>query len=218
MQIQWFGQSYFKIQSKNSGEEITIATDPYNENCGLKVQKFPADIVTISHNHDDHNNLDAIKGEPFIIKTPGEYETKGVFIYGIPAFHDNKNGEERGNIVIFKINTENITIVHLGDLGHDLNTDLLDRIGNVDILLLPIGGTYTIDAKKANEIVSIIEPRIVIPMHYDIPGLKFKSGEKLDSVDKFLKESGLPSEKMDKFKILKKDLPPDETKVIILNP
>ncbi|NCN07759.1 MBL fold metallo-hydrolase [Candidatus Falkowbacteria bacterium] len=218
MQIQWFGQSYFKIQSKNNGEDIIIATDPYNDNYGLKVQKFPADIVTISHDHEDHNNIDAIKGEPFIIKTPGEYETKGVFIHGIPAHHDNKDGQERGNIVMFKINTENISIAHLSDLGHDLNSDLLDRIGSIDILLLPVGGVYSIDAKTASKIVSAIEPRIVIPMHYDIPGLKFKSGDKLDSVDKFLKESGLPSEKMDKLKIVKKDLPIDETKVIILNP
>ncbi len=216
MQIQWLGQSCFKIQSKNNGQEITIVTDPYDESYGLKVQKFQADIVTISHGHNDHNNIESIKGEPFIIKTPGEYETKGVFIYGLPAYHDNQEGRERGNIVIFKINTEDISLVHLSDLGHDLSDELLDKIGNVDILLLPVGGTYTIDAKKASEIVSAIEPRIVIPMHYQIPELKLKN--KLDSVENFLKESGLPSETMDKLKIAKKDLPQDETKVIILNP
>lgn len=217
MQIQWLGQSCFKIQSKNSGEEITIITDPYDgSDIGLKPLKLTADITTISHNHNDHNYTDAIKGDSFIVSTPGEYETKGVFIYGFPAYHDNKEGKERGNITIFKINTENISLVHLSDLGHDLSDELLDKIGNVDILLLPIGGTYTVDAKKASAIVSAIEPRIVIPMHYQIPGLKLEN--KLGSVEDFLKESGLPSEKMDKFKIAKKDLPIDETKVIILNP
>lgn len=217
MQIQWLGQSCFKIQSKNSGQEITIVTDPYDgDDIGLKPLKLQADIVTVSHGHSDHNNIDAVKGEPFIIKTPGEYETKGVFIYGLPAYHDNQEGKERGNIIIFKINTEDISIAHLSDLGHDLSDELLDKIGNVDILLLPVGGTYTIDAKKASEIVSAIEPRIVIPMHYQIPGLKLEN--KLGSVENFLKESGLPSETMDKLKIAKKDLPQDETKVIILNP
>lgn len=216
MQIQWLGQSCFKIQSKNNGQEITIITDPYDDDIGLKSLKLQADIVTISHNHHDHNNLDAVGDDTFIISTPGEYETKGVFIYGLPAYHDSQEGKERGNIVIFKINTEDISLVHLSDLGHDLSDELLDKIGNVDILLLPVGGTYTIDAKKASEIVSAIEPRIVIPMHYQIPGLKLKN--KLDSVENFLKESGLPSETMDKLKIAKKDLPQDETKVIILNP
>ncbi|MDO8669715.1 MAG: MBL fold metallo-hydrolase [Candidatus Buchananbacteria bacterium] len=215
MQIQWLGQSCFKIQTKNNGEEITIVTDPYDgDDIGLKPLKLQADIVTVSHDHSDHNNLDAIKNDSFIISTPGEYETKGVFIYGFPAYHDNKEGKEKGNITIFKINAENISLAHLSDLGHDLNDELLDKIGNIDILFLPIGGTFTIDAKKAAEVVSAIEPRIVIPMHYKIPNLKVK----LNSIDDFLKESGLPSEKMDKLKITKKDLPQEETKIIILNP
>lgn len=216
MQIQWFGQSCFKIQTKNINGEITIITDPYGENFGLKLPKLQADIVTISHEHDDHNNAKVIGGDPLIINTAGEYETKGVFIFGMPAHHDNKEGQERGNITIFKINTEDITIAHLGDLGHELNNDILERLGNIDILLLPIGGTYTINSKLASKIISVIEPRIVIPMHYHIPGLQLDIA--LETVENFLKESGLPSERMDKFKILKKDLPPDATKVIILNP
>ena len=214
MQIQWLGQSCFKIQAKNNGQEITIVTDPYGDDIGLKPLKLPADIVTVSHNHHDHNNLDAIKGDSFIVHMPGEYETRGVFIYGIPAFHDNKEGQEKGNITMFKINTEDLTLAHLSDLGHELNDEQLDKLGNVDILLIPVGGNYTIDAKKAVEIVSTIEPRIVIPMHYQIPGLK----SKLDSVEAFVKESGLPSEKMDKLKISKKDLLQEETKIVILNP
>ena len=217
MQIQWFGQSYFKIIVKNNGDDVIIVTDPFDNSYGLKAPKTSADIVTISHDHNDHNNLDAIKGESFIIDSPGEYETKGVFIYGIPAWHDDKEGQERGNITIYRISAENMNLVHLGDLGHELSDEQLEKIGDVDILLIPVGGTFTIDAKKANDIISEIEPRIVLPMHYDLPGLKFKSGEKLDDIDKFLKISGLPSETMDKFKINKKDLPQDETKVVVLN-
>jgi L-ascorbate metabolism protein UlaG (beta-lactamase superfamily) len=218
MQIQWLGQSYFKIQSKHNGEDVVIATDPFDASYGLKVSKFQADILTISHDHKDHNNVDAIKGEPFVISNPGEYDTHGVFVYGIGAYHDNNNGKDHGQVTMFKFNIENVNIAHLSDLGHELTDEQLEKLGNVDILMIPVGGEFTINAKMASKIVSTIEPRIVIPMHYNLPGLKFKSGEKLDGVDKFLKETGLPSEEMDKLKISKKDLPQDETKVIILKP
>lgn len=212
MQIQWLGQSYFKIQIKNKGEDVVIATDPYDKGCGLKPPKVQADIVTLSHDHDDHNNLDAIKGEPFVIDIPGEYETKGVFIYGIKSFHDDKEGTERGVNTIHRIHAEGLTIGHLGDLGSDLDDKQLEKLGNIDILMIPVGGVYTIDAKKANELISKIEPRIIIPMHYKVSGLK----DKLDGLDKFLKVSGLPSEEMDKLKVTKKDLPQEETKVVVL--
>ncbi len=215
MQIQWLGQSYFKIQTKNNGDEVIIATDPYGADIGLKPPKIQADIVTISHQHHNHNNLDAIKGEPFVIDGPGEYETKGVFIYGIPAWHDNKEGKERGGTIIYRIIAENMNILHLGDLGDLLTDEQIEKINEVDILLIPVGGIYTIDGKKANEIISQLEPRIVIPMHYNIPGLKTK--QELDGVEKFIKESGLPVEKMDKLKIAKKDLPQEETKIILLS-
>lgn len=213
MQIQWFGQSFFKIQTKNNGQEIIVATDPYDQSCGLKPPAFSADILTISHDHDDHNNIGAIKGEPFLINTPGEYETKGVFIYGLPAWHDGKNGAERGNTIIYKISAEDISVVHLGDLGQELTNEQIENLGNVDVLLIPVGGQVTIDAKKAAEIVSQLEPKIVIPMHYRLDGLKFK----FDAVENFIKEVGLAPEKIDKLKIVKKDLPMEETKLIILS-
>ncbi|MBI5766012.1 MBL fold metallo-hydrolase [Candidatus Falkowbacteria bacterium] len=215
MQIQWLGQSYFRIQTKNNGDEVIIATDPYGADIGLKPPKIQADIVTISHQHHDHNNLDAIKGEPFVIDGPGEYETKGVFIYGIPAWHDNKEGKERGSTIMYRLIAENMNILHLGDLGDLLTNEQIEKINEVDILLIPVGGIYTIDGKKANEIISQLEPRLVIPMHYKIPG--FKTSTELHSVDQFIKESGLLVEKMDKLKIAKKDLPQEETKIILLN-
>jgi L-ascorbate metabolism protein UlaG (beta-lactamase superfamily) len=218
MQIQWFGQSYFKIQTKHNGNDVVIATDPYDKTYGLKPPKFQADIVTISHDHNDHNNIKAINGDPFVITNPGEYETKGAFIYGIPSWHDTEEGKVKGANTMYRINVEDMNIVHLGDLGQDLTDEQLEKLSNVDILMIPVGGVYTIDAKRANEIINKIEPRIVIPMHYQIPGLKFKSGGKLDSLDSFLKISGLTPETVDKFKISKKDLPAEETKLIVIKP
>lgn len=214
MIIQWLGQAYFKIQTKNNGEEVVIAADPYDESGGLKPPKFQADIVTISHQHPSHNNLATIKGEPFIIDSPGEYETKGVFIYGIPAWHDSQEGKEKGSIIIYRLSAEEINLVHLGDLGHELNDEQLEKIGDVDILLIPVGGGAALDAKKANEIIADIEPRLIIPMHYKIPGLNIK----LNPVDEFLKTAGFPYEKTERLKVAKKDLPQEETKIIVLTP
>ncbi len=223
MQLHWYGQSFFKINTKNQkGEDVVIAIDPYHKNYGLKTpSKFGADILLISHDHPDHNNIQLIKGtglspEPFVISGPGEYEIKGVMIYGIPSYHDNNQGAERGENTIYLIETEGIWLAHLGDLGQKtLENGQLEQLRNVDILLIPVGGTYTIDAKDASNIISQIEPRIIIPMHYKIQGLKLN----IDGVNKFVKEMGLKAEEITgKFKIQKKNLPQEETKLIILKP
>ncbi|MFA6422729.1 MAG: MBL fold metallo-hydrolase [Candidatus Buchananbacteria bacterium] len=214
MTIQWLGQSCFKIQTKNNGIESTIVCDPFSTKEGLKMPKVQADVITVSHDHYDHNNIEAIKGDPYIINTPGEYETKEIMFYGISSFHDDKKGKERGLNTIYKIISEDLNLVHLGDLGDDLDDEQMERLGVVDILLIPVGGIYTIDSKKAIEIISKIEPRIVIPIHYKISGQETK----ISTADEFIKNCGLPSEKMDKLKIAKKDLPQENTKLIILSP
>jgi len=210
MTIFWLGQSAFKIQDK----EVTIAIDPH-DNIGIKMPKFQAEVLLITHDHDDHNNKEAIKGAPFLIDGPGEYEVKNVFVYGIQAFHDNKQGAEQGKITMYLIEVEGVKIAHLSDFGQDsLTNDQLELLEGVDILLIPVGGHYTIDGEQAAKIVSQLQPRIVIPMHYKISGVNIK----LDPVDKFLKEFGVTNpEKVDKLKISKKDLPQEETKVILLN-
>ncbi|MFA5188256.1 MAG: MBL fold metallo-hydrolase [Patescibacteria group bacterium] len=209
MTIFWLGQAAFKIVDK----EVTVAIDPYDK-IGLKMPKFQAEILLITHDHSDHNYLDAIKGEPFVIDSQGEYEVKNVFVYGLPAYHDNKQGAESGQITVYVIEMEGMKIAHLGDIGQDSLTDeQLEELEGVDILLIPVGGEETINATGAVKIISQIQPRIVIPMHYKIPGVNIK----LDPLDKFLKEFGVASpEKMDKLKINKKDLPQEETKVIVL--
>lgn len=214
MNISWLGQACFKIEAKSNGENITILIDPYDDSIGLKMPRVKADIALITHDHHDHNNLEAVKGEPFIIKSPGEYEIKKVFVYGVPTYHDDKQGSERGTNIAYRIDVENLSIVHLGDLGHILNDEQLELLEDADVLMIPVDSKYTLGAKKASEVISQIEPRIVIPMHYKIPGLKID----LDTLDAFCKEMGIKNTptKEDKLKINKKDLITEETKIIIL--
>ncbi len=220
MNIIWHGQSFFEIAVKNRKEgETKIIIDPFEADfVGLKFPKTEADIVLVSHNHKDHSNAKAVGGNPFIIDTPGEYEIKDVFIKVIPGFHDNNNGKERGQIIMFTITTEGMKIGFLSDLGQkELTNGQVEDLGNIDILLIPVGGTYTITAKDATEIINQIEPGIVIPMHYKIPGLKIE----LEDVSKFLKEMGSEAiEPLLKAKITSKDLPSedDEIKIILLTP
>lgn len=220
MLIQWLGQSCFKIQVKTADKNTNIITDPYSDDYGLKLPRLSADILTVSHDHNDHSNIKPIKGtefhsQPFLINGPGEYEISDVFIYGIPSFHDNKKGQERGDNIIYIITAEQINIAHLGDIGEfELSDRQLELMNNIDILLIPVGGKYTIDSEKAVSIISQVEPRIVIPMHYKIPGLKLD----IDTADKFIKAMGGKAETIDKLKISKKDLPQEETKLIILTP
>ena len=214
MLITWLGHACFKIQSKNH-EDVTILCDPFDKTIGLKVPRAAADILTVSHEHFDHNHRASAKGDVFIIDGPGEYEVKGVYIYGISSWHNTKDEEDRGPNTIYRFEMEEMSLVHLGDLGHNLTNLQLEKLQKVDILFIPVGGVYTINAKKAVEVINQVEPRIVIPMHHKIPGLKVK----LDGIDKFCKEIGVcPTEKLDKFRIMRKDLPADETKVVLLKP
>ena len=212
MHITWLGQSCFKLQDKIGPDGVLLVTDPYGDEIGLKMPRLEANIVTVSHGHFDHNNTDAIRGNPFIINTAGEYEIKGVFIEGVESWHDEKNGSERDENIIYRIEMEDISITHLGDLGHVLDTKQLEKLEGTDILLIPVGGKYTINAAKAVEVISQIEPRIVIPMHYKIPGLKVD----IDGVEKFIKELGLKPRNEEKLKITKKDLPQEDMELVVL--
>lgn len=216
MQIEWFGQACLKIQTKpGSNGEVTVIFDPYDPKIGLKMPHVTADILAITHDHYDHNYKAGVGGDYFLIDGPGEYEVKQTFIYGISGWHDNNNGADRGPITMYVLESEGILVAHLGDIGqHELTTIQLEQLEGVDILVIPVGGIYTVDAKQAVNIINQIEPRIVIPIHYQLPG---KAGAKLDGVDKFLKEMGIKNpETTDKFKISKKDLPSEETKVVVL--
>lgn len=216
MQIIWHGHSCFKIQTKTNNGEVTIITDPFGKEVGFKMPKTTVDIVTVSHDHHDHSKVDEVGGEPFVIQGPGEYEIKGVFVYGVPSFHDNQKGKERGEntIYVIKLLDEDMTIAHLGDLGHVLSDRELDKLEKIDVLLIPVGGKYTIGAKEAVEIINQIDPRIVVPMHYKISGSKI---DDLNGIDVFTKEIGIGVESLNKLKISKKDLPQEETKLVVLD-
>jgi len=213
MHITWLGQSCFKLQDKIGPEGVTLITDPFGTDIGLKVPHYEANIVTVSHGHNDHNNTGAIRGNPFIINTAGEYEIKGVFIEGVESAHDEKSGAERGENIIYRIEMEDISITHLGDLGHILEAKQLEKLEGTDILIIPVGGKYTINAAKAVEVISQIEPRIIIPMHYKIPGLK----SDIDGLEKFIKELGLKPRNEEKLKIIKRDLPVEDMELVVLS-
>lgn len=209
MNITYYGHSCFKIISNG----LVIITDPFDKSVGLVPPRLGADIITVSHDHYDHNNTQAISGSPFIINGPGEYEIKGISIKGILSFHDNCQGQERGLNTIYLIETEGIKLCHLGDFGQDKLIDTqFEAINNPDILFIPVGGKYTIDAASASSLISQVEPKIVLPMHYKISGLKID----LAPLDKFLKEMGIAQkEPIDKLTIKKKDLP-QETEVMVM--
>jgi len=213
MIISWFGHSSFKIEEKINGENISVVTDPFDSSVGFKVPNVEADIVSVSHNHPDHSNVSGLRGNPFVVDCAGEYDIKGVIIEGIKSFHDEKKGEERGENIIFRFDIEGVSLAHLGDLGETLDNKQLEKIGGVDILFVPVGGKYTLDAKKAVEVISQIEPRIVIPMHYKTSNLKID----IEGLDKFIKEIGIEPNYEEKLKINKKDLPSEDMRLVVFN-
>jgi len=215
MKLTWAGQSCFQISVSNSRDHAAdVVIDPFDESIGLKVPSFSADILLITHQHYDHNNVKAVKGTPFIISGPGEYEVKEVFIKGISSFHDDSQGKERGQNTIYTILAEGLKFCHLGDLGQKQLTDeQLEKIGNVDVLMIPVGGQFTISSQEAQRIVSQIEPKIVIPMHYELPKLKIK----LDNLDKFLKAMGKNSiVPQDKLTVKSSTLSQNGTEIVVL--
>lgn len=205
MEISYLGHSSFKIV----GKDISIVCDPYDSTkVGLTFPRTEADVVTVSHNHFDHNAINAVRGQFVCFDTPGEYEIKNAEIVGTASAHDEKNGAERGQNTIFSYEVDGINICHLGDLGCSLTSAQLEKIDGVDILMIPVGGKYTIDSKIAAKVISEIEPKIVIPMH-------FKAGKmtELDPLEVFLKEIGKTPKVTDRLKIQKKDLP-EEMEVV----
>ena len=210
MTISWYGQSCFHLE----GKDVSVLIDPFSKDLGLKTPRLNDNIFLLTHEHFDHNNLEGVSPEAFVIRGPGEYETKGIFVHGISSFHDNMEGKERGLNTIYVVNFEDMNICHLGDLGQTkLTEEQVEAIGNIDILMVPVGGNYTIDGQQAAEIVSQIEPKVIIPMHYKIDGLKVD----LDDNKKFLKSVGLQPEKVDVFKINRKSLPQEEIKLVVFN-
>ena len=215
MIIQYYGHSCFKISAKPLGrgqEEVSIFLDPFDRETGLRPPQGQADLALVSHQHHDHNNVQSLKGNPTVIDIPGEYSFKGISVIGIPSFHDT---DRKMANTIFILEAEEMRICHLGDLGIELDQKDLELIDGVDVLMIPIGGKYTIDAKKAVDLIKKIEPAIIIPMHYKIEG----STIDIDSEKKFCNEIGNCSrEKVSRINIKKKDLEEKVMETIVMNP
>lgn len=211
----WFhGQACFRIK----GKSVSLVFDPYNSSfVGLPPLKLEADIVCVSHDHNDHNDVTVAKradgGAPFVISGPGEYEKSGVNVVGVSSFHDDKEGAERGKNTIYLVNVDDINIVHLGDLGQKkLTQEQVETLSSCDVLMIPVGGTYTIDAKDAPDIIAQLEPKIIVPMHFKLEGLKFA----LSDVSAFLsvmgKEKAEPQAKLS----VARDRLGEEPEVVVL--
>ena len=210
MKVKWLGHASFLITAANG---TRIITDPYTTGGNLKYGEIAeaADIVTVSHEHSDHNNTAAVQGNPEVVKVTTE--VKGIKFKGIPTYHDTAGGKERGSNLIFCFTVDGVKVCHLGDLGHALTVEQVEEIGNVDVLLLPVGGVSTINASVAAEVVRQLEPSVVVPMHYKTPALNWD----LDPVDKFLKEIGAKQvEPKPKLSVTKSNLP-DNTQVFLLD-
>lgn len=184
MKIKWLGHSCFLITGENG---VRILTDPFDETVGYQLPAVEADIVTSSHDHFDHNHIGVVKGDFVHLNKPGPYRERDIEIRGIGSYHDGQGGQKRGDNIIFTFRLEGISVCHLGDLGHLLEDEQIRAIGPVDILLIPVGGTYTIDYRQAVDLIGQLEPKLVIPMHYKTPAMGFD----IDGVDKFLKEYGV---------------------------
>jgi len=208
MEVTWLGHSCFRLK----GKEATLITDPPQKSSGYSLSKLTADIVTISHDHDGHNNPEAVAGEPRIIKGPGEYEVSRVLITGIRTYHDKQKGAQLGKNTAYVIEMEDLRFCHLGDLGHLPTPEQIEELSGVDVLLAPVGGYTTLDAAAAAQVVSLLEPKIVIPMHYKTEA----ATATLDPLDRFLKEMGASlGEPLAKLSVTRSSLPHD-TQVVLL--
>jgi len=209
MEIKYLGHSSFLIKTK----EAKLVTDPFDPKMvEIKFPKIEADIVTVSHDHKDHNQEKLVNppiaGEKLLINLPGEFEKKGVRITGYLSFHDDKKGAERGENILYKIEADGVSVLHCGDLGFVPDDSFVDMIGGVDILMVPVGGVYTIDADQATRVIKKFEPSIVIPMHY--------GWDKLAQVSEFLKKMGMEKIAPVPKLVIKPEELEEELKIVIL--
>ena len=235
MQLQYLNHASFLIKTKVNGKTLQILMDPFSPSIGIPFKKTKADLVTISHLHNDHSYLEGVSNlktkldlnmepfyingddEPFVVSKPGDYELRGVRISGIDSYHDDKKGSLRGKNTIFVVESEDISICHLGDLGHLLNDKQVEEIGDVDVLLVPIGGFYTIDPEEAVKVIAQIEPSYVVPMHYKTERHNPKDFGELKTLKDFLEVMGAENTTpLDTFNVTHSTS--EETEVVVLNP
>jgi L-ascorbate metabolism protein UlaG (beta-lactamase superfamily) len=213
MRIKYLGHASFLITSQDNKK---ILTDPYAVGNGINYQPIneSADVVTSSHNHGDHNNVKTAKGSPVILSQAVSQTINGIDIKAVPAFHDETEGSKRGKDIVFCFKVDGITLCHLGDLGHQLSTRQIAEISPVDVLFIPVGGYYTIDAEQAALVAQSLKPRLVFPMHYKT----IKAEYPIAGVDIFLKgKRNVRQLKSSEIEISKSTLP-EEMEIVVLQP
>jgi L-ascorbate metabolism protein UlaG (beta-lactamase superfamily) len=212
MKITWLGHSAFLLETNG----VRIVSDPYNtsdDRIRYQPIDMPADIVTVSHDHFDHNHVESLSGNPEIVKGAGRKTVKDITFTGIDTFHDPSHGSDRGENILYAIDAEKMRICHAGDLGHVLSADRIQALGFIDIIFIPVGGLYTVDAKEAWQIIQDISPKIVIPMHFKTPSLDFP----IAPVDSFLEgKTNIVHKQSASFEITRQDLP-QEMQIIVLD-
>ena len=211
MKIKWFGQSCFMITSENGTK---VLTDPFKKMLGYKLPEIEANIVSTSHEHGDHNNINAVKSSFVHINELGEFSEDGIEIKGVETFHDKFSGSKRGKNTVYNFKIDEINICHCGDLGHILTSNQIEEIGNVDILLLPVGGLATINAFDAAQVIKQLSPTIVIPMHYRTKALGL-IGYIFGTVDKFISASGLKAKEYEELELNKANIE-DYSGIVVL--
>ena len=211
MEITWLGHSCFRLR----GRDAAVVMDPCGKETGYNISRPAADIVTVSHEHPAHNNVGGVAGSPRVVQGPGEFEIAGVLIMGIPTYHDSEKGQKLGKNTAYVVELDDVRVCHLGDIGHVPTPEQVEELSGVDILLAPVGGGTTINAAAAVETISLLEPKLVIPMHYKTDATKDGG---LEPLDRFIKEMGAKSayeERQPKLSVTKSTLP-EETKVLVL--
>jgi L-ascorbate metabolism protein UlaG (beta-lactamase superfamily) len=206
--ITWYGHACFRIREKG----LTIITDPYSKEIGLTVPRIRADVITLSHDHEGHNNPRGIRGQPRVLSCAGEYEIGETFITGVPTFHDGGGGQDRGQNLAFLFDFESLTVCHLGDLGHALDQAQVELLSGVNVLLIPVGGGSTLSPSLAAEVVGTLEPNIAVPMHYQIPGLT----RDLAPVSRFLRAMGVKAPPAQEGLRVSANALPENTQVVLL--
>jgi len=207
LEITWYGHSCFRLSERG---RLTIITDPFADAIGIPAPKLKGDVVTISHDVPGHNFVEAVKGTPYVLRGAGEYELGGVFVMGIPM-HNANSPDPRPNIS-YLFDYDGLTVLHLGDLDHIPAQSVIEEIGEVNVLLVPVGGGLSLKAAQAAEVVALIEPFYVVPMHYALPDLAFE----LEPLDKFLKAMGVSkAQEADSLKVSASDMP-EQPQVVVL--
>jgi L-ascorbate metabolism protein UlaG (beta-lactamase superfamily) len=208
LDIAWYGHACFRIREAG----VAIVTDPYSKAIGLTLPRLRADVVTVSHAHEGHSSTRGFRGRPQLLQGPGEYEVGGVFITGVPTFHDDNRGSRRGRNVAFLLDWGDLTVCHLGDLGHVLAQEQVGMLNGANVLLIPAGGGSTLSVADAAQVVGQIEPNIVIPMHYHIPGL----ARDLGPVSRFLKAVGASQSATQDILTVSAATLPQEEQIVVL--